>query len=177
MSDSLRPHRLQHARLPCLSPCLEACSNSCPSSRWCHPTISSSVIPFSFCLQSFPASESFLMSQSFTSGGQSIGASLWLTFCNMIFVLAAVRLCFFCLPSDGWGEEACVSFLMGGTGMGKTGSCFGGQGLAQWSSNLFIFWWLGLHSLPGSCLARGNPALGSTGSMVGLMATSKRANA
>ena len=73
-SNSLQPHGLQHARLPCPSPTPRACSNSCPWSQWCHPTISSSVIPFS-CLQSFPASGSFLVSQLFTSGGQSIGAS------------------------------------------------------------------------------------------------------
>ena len=73
VSDSLRPHGLQHARLPCPSPIPGACSNSCPSNRWCHPTISSSVIPFSSCLQSFPGSESFPMSQFFTSGGRSIG--------------------------------------------------------------------------------------------------------
>ena len=72
MSDSLRPHGLQHTRLPCPS---GACSNSCPSSQWCHPTISSSVVPFSSCLQSFPESGSFLISQFFASGGQSIGAS------------------------------------------------------------------------------------------------------
>ena len=64
-------HGLQHARLPCPSP--RACWNSCSLSQWCHPTISSSVIPFSSCLQSFPALGSFLMSQFFTSGGQSIG--------------------------------------------------------------------------------------------------------
>ena len=75
MSDSLRPHGLQHARLPCPSPTPEAYSNSCPSSQWCHLTTLSSVIPFSSCLQSFPASGSFQMSQFFTSGGQSIGAS------------------------------------------------------------------------------------------------------
>ena len=74
MSDSLHPHGLQHARLPCPSLFPWVCSNSCPSSRWCHPTISSSVIPFS-CLQSFPASGSFPKSQFFASGGQSIGAS------------------------------------------------------------------------------------------------------
>ena len=72
---TLRPHRLQHTRLPCPSPIPGACSNSCPSSWWCHPTISSSVIPFSSCLQSFLTSGSFPMSQLFTSGGQSIGAS------------------------------------------------------------------------------------------------------
>ena len=59
MSDSLWPHGLQHARLPCPSPTLGACSNSCPSNRWCHPAISSPIIPFSSCLQSFPASGSF----------------------------------------------------------------------------------------------------------------------
>ena len=75
MSDSLRPHGLKHARLPCPSPTPGACSNSCPSSQWCHPTISSSVVPFSSCLQSFPASGSFPMSQLFTSGGQRIGVS------------------------------------------------------------------------------------------------------
>ena len=75
VSASLWPHGLQHSRPPCLSPTLRACSNSCPSSRWCHPTISSSVIPFSFCLQSCPASGSFQMIQVFASGGQSIGIS------------------------------------------------------------------------------------------------------
>ena len=74
MFNSLRSHGLQHARLPCPSPTSRACSNSCPSSWWCHPTISSSVVPFSFCLQSFPPSGSFSMSQSFATGGQSIGA-------------------------------------------------------------------------------------------------------
>ena len=75
MSTSLRPHGLQHARLPCPSPTPGAYSNPCPSSRWCHPTITSSVVPFSSRLQSFPASGSFLRSQFFTSGGQSIGVS------------------------------------------------------------------------------------------------------
>ena len=76
MLDSLWPHGLQHARLPCLSPSPGACSNSCPLTQWCHPTISSSVVPFSSCLQSFPASGSFPRSQSFTSGGQSIRVSV-----------------------------------------------------------------------------------------------------
>ena len=75
MSDSWLPCGLQHARLPCPSPSPRACSNSCPSSWWFHPTISSSVIPFSSCLQSFSASGSFPMSQLFTWGGQSIGVS------------------------------------------------------------------------------------------------------
>ena len=76
MSDSLQPHGLQHTRLPCPSPTPGACSNSCPSSRWCHPTISSSVVPFSSCLQSFTASGSFPLSQFFTSSGQRTGASV-----------------------------------------------------------------------------------------------------
>ena len=75
MSDSLQPHGLQHAKLPCSSPSPTLCSNSCPLSGWCHPAISSSVAPFSSCLQSFPASGSFLMSWLFVSDGQSIGAS------------------------------------------------------------------------------------------------------
>ena len=74
VSDSLRPHEPQHARSPYPSPTPRVHPNPCPSSRWCHPTISSSVIPFSFCLQSF-ASGSFQMSQLLTSGGQSIGVS------------------------------------------------------------------------------------------------------
>ena len=75
VSDSLWPHGLQHVRPPCPSPTPRACSNSCSLSQWCHPTISSSVVPFPSCLQSFPASGSFPMSQFFKSGGQSIGAS------------------------------------------------------------------------------------------------------
>ena len=74
-SDSLRSHGPQHIRPPCPSPTPEVYSNSCPLSQWCHPTISSSVIPFSSCLQSFPASGSFQMSQFFTSSGQNIGVS------------------------------------------------------------------------------------------------------
>ena len=75
MSDSLRTHGLQHTRLPCTSPTPGAYSNSCPLSQWCHPTIYSSVVPFSSCLQSFPPSGSFPRSQFFASGGQSIGVS------------------------------------------------------------------------------------------------------
>ena len=74
VTNSLWPHEIQHTRLLCLSPSPRVCSNSCPSSQWCHPTISSSVIPFSSHLQSFPASGYFPMSHLFTSGGQSIGA-------------------------------------------------------------------------------------------------------
>ena len=75
MSDSLRPYGLQHTRLPCPSLSPGVCLNACSLSWWCHPNISSSVVPFSSCPQSFPASESFLMSRLFASGGQSIRAS------------------------------------------------------------------------------------------------------
>ena len=75
MSDSLQPQGLQHTRPPCSSPTPGVYSNSCPLSQWCHSIISSSVIPFSYSLRSFPASGSFLMSQLFTSGGQCIGVS------------------------------------------------------------------------------------------------------
>ena len=74
-SDSLRPHELQHARPPCPSPTPRVYPNSCPLSRWCHPTVSSSVIPFSSCLQSFQKSGSFQMSQLLPSGGQNTGVS------------------------------------------------------------------------------------------------------
>ena len=80
MSHSLWPHGLQHTRLPCPSPSPRVYSNSCPSSRWWHPTISPSVVPFSSCPQSFPALGSFLMSQLFASGGQRIGISFSFTF-------------------------------------------------------------------------------------------------
>ena len=75
VSDSLWPHGPQHTRPPCPSPTHRAYPNSCPLSQWCHPNISSSVVPFSSCLQSFPASGSFQMGQLFTQGGQSIGVS------------------------------------------------------------------------------------------------------
>ena len=80
MSDSLRPHELQHARLPCPSLTPGVHSNSRPSSRWCHPAISSSVIPFSSCPQSLPASGSFPMSQLFAWGGQSTGVAALASF-------------------------------------------------------------------------------------------------
>ena len=80
VSDSLQPHELQHTRPPCPSPTPGVHSNSCPSSRWCHPAISSSVIPFSSCPQSLPASESFPMSQLFAWGGQSTGVSALASF-------------------------------------------------------------------------------------------------
>ena len=80
LSDSLRPHESQHARPPCPSPSPGVHSDSCPSSQWCHPTISSSVIPFSSCPQSLPASESFPMSQLFAWGGQSTRVSALASF-------------------------------------------------------------------------------------------------
>ena len=76
VSDSLQPHGLQNAKLPCPSTAPRACLNSCPSSWWCHPTISSSVAPFSFCPQSFPASGSFPMNQFFTSGAKVLSFSI-----------------------------------------------------------------------------------------------------
>ena len=80
VSDSLRPHVLQHARPPCPSSTPRVHSNSCPSSRWCHPAISSSVVPFSSCPQSFPASESFPVSHLFSWDGQSTGVSALASF-------------------------------------------------------------------------------------------------
>ena len=77
------PHEPQHARTPCQSPTHGVYSNSCPSSRWCHPTISSSVVPFSSCLPSYPASGSFPMSQFFASGGQSTGVSASISVLSM----------------------------------------------------------------------------------------------
>ena len=85
VSYPLWPHGLQHTRLPCSLPSPRTCSNSCPLSRWCHPTISSSVISFSSCLLSFPASGSFPMSWLFASGGQSIGASASVSVLQWIF--------------------------------------------------------------------------------------------
>ena len=76
VSDSSRPRGLQHMRLPCPALSTGVCLSSCPLSQWCHPTVSSSVALFSFCLQFFPASGSFPLSQLFASGGQSMGASV-----------------------------------------------------------------------------------------------------
>ena len=89
--ESLKPRGLQHGRLPCPSPTPAAFSNSCPLSRWCHPTISSSVIPFSSCLQSFPASGSFPVSQFFASGVQSTRVSGLISFRMDWFDLFAVQ--------------------------------------------------------------------------------------
>ena len=94
--DSLWPHGLQHTRLPCPSPTPGACSNSCQLHWWCHPPISSSVVPFSSHLQSFPASESFQMNQFFASGGQSTGVSA------LASVLKMSILDWFLLGLTGW---------------------------------------------------------------------------
>ena len=96
MSDSLRPHELQHARPPCPSPTPGVHSNSCSSSRWCHPAILSSVVPFSSCPQSLPASDSFPMSQLFTWGGQRIGVSA------LASVLPVITQDWFPLGRTGW---------------------------------------------------------------------------
>ena len=84
VSDSLRPHELQNARPPCPSPTPGVHQNRCPLNRWCHPAILSSVIPFSSCLQFFPASGSFQISQLFASGGQTIGVSKYR---NLMFMM------------------------------------------------------------------------------------------
>ena len=91
-SYSLRPHGLQHARLPCPSPTPRVYTNSCPLSRWCHPTISSSVVPFSSLHKSFPASMSFQMSQLFTSSGQSIHVSASMSVLPMNIQLISFRM-------------------------------------------------------------------------------------
>ena len=102
VSYSLWPHGEQHNRLPCPSPTPRACSNSCPLSRWCHPNISSSVIPFSPSLLSFPASGSFPMSQFFASGGQSIGVSAQHQSFQWIFRIDFLRINWFDLfPVQG----------------------------------------------------------------------------
>ena len=85
VSDSLRPHKLQHTRPPCPSPTPGVHPNPHPSSQWCHPTISSSVVPFSSCPQSLPASESFPMSQLFAWGGRSTGVSALVSFLSKFF--------------------------------------------------------------------------------------------
>ena len=108
MSDSLRPHGLQHARLPCLPPSPGVCSNSCPLSQWCHPTFLSSVTPLSACLQSFPASGSFPMSWLFVTGGQSIGASASVSVLPMNIHWEFLR-----VPSDMFLSFARTSFPSG----------------------------------------------------------------
>ena len=129
MSDSLWPHGLHHARLPCPSPTPRACSNSCPLSQWCHPTISSSVIPFSSCLQSCPASGSFPMSPFFSSVGQRIGASASAS------ILPMNIQDWFPLGWTGW-----ISLQSKGFSKIKEHQLFGAQ-LSLWSTS-YIHTWL-----------------------------------
>ena len=112
MSNSFRPHELQHARPSCPSPTPRVYTNPCPSSWWCHPTTSFSVIPFSSCPQSFPASGSFQMSQPFSSGGQSIGvsASMSCSCINFFFYEFGFILCLsLCSPVQ---EALLLCFLL-----------------------------------------------------------------
>ena len=113
VSDSLRPHGLQHNMLPCPSPTPRVWANSCPLSRWCHPTISSSFIPFSSCPRSFPSSRSFPMGRLFTSGGQSTGpwasASVLPMNIQRLFPLG-LRVSFPCSPRDSQQSSATPQF-------------------------------------------------------------------
>ena len=106
VSNSLWPHEPQHTCLPCPSPSPGGCSNSCPLSPWCHPNISSSVVPFSFHLQSFPASVSLPMSQLCISGGQSIGASASASFLEGAFLCMCVYMLCMC------GQEGLLTLRM-----------------------------------------------------------------
>ena len=142
MFSSLWHHGLQHARLPCPSPSPGVCSNSCPLRRWCHPTISSSVVPFSSCLQSFPASGSFLLSQLFASGGQSIGASVSALVLPMNiqgwFSLGWTVL--ISLLSKGLSSVFCISWVGGGLDSVFQGhSMLGMRFSASWRHRI-IFW-------------------------------------
>ena len=128
-SDSLRPHESQHARPPCPSPTPGVHSNSCPSSRWCHPAISSSVVPFASCLLSSPASGSFTMSWLFTSGGQSFGASA--------AVLPISIQGWFSLELTDW-SPCCPRRVLSSTTIQKH-QFFGAQPFL-WSTNLRMFY-------------------------------------
>ena len=132
VSDSLRPHGLQHARLPCPSPTPGACSDSCPLSRWFHPAISSSVTHLSSCPQSFPASGSFPMSQLFASGGQSIGVSA--------SVLPVNTQDWFPLGWTGWIslQSKGLSRVLSNTTVQK--HQFFGPQLSSWSSSHIRTW-------------------------------------
>ena len=125
MSDSFRPHELQHTRPPCPSPTPGVYPNSCPLSQWYHPTISSSVIPFSSRPQSFPASGSFQMSQLFTSGGQTIGVS------SSTSVLPMNTQDWFPLGWTGW-------ISLQSKGLSRAHSCIGKlvQVLIGWFGNM-----------------------------------------
>ena len=134
VSDSLRPHELQHARPPCPSPTPGIHSNSRPSSQWCHPAISSSVVPFSSCPQSFPASESFPMSQLFTWGGQSTGVSALTSFSPK--------------KSQGWSSEWTGWISLQSKGLSRVFTnttaqkhqLFGAQPSSQSNSHIHTWW-------------------------------------
>ena len=130
-SNSFRPHGLQHARLPCPSPTPGACSNSCSSSQWCHPTISFSVI---FCLQSFPESGSFSMSQFFASGGQRLEFQLQHHSSNEYLGLISFRIDWFDLPAVPRNLKSLLQHHS------SKASIFGAQ-LSLWS-NSHIHTWL-----------------------------------
>ena len=134
MPESLRAHGLQHARLPCPSPPTRACSTSWPASRWCHPTVSFSVIPFSYCLQYFPASGPFLKRQFFASGGQSTGASVSATVIPMNIQE------WFCLGLTGWIslQSKGLSRVFSNTTVQK--HHFFGTPLSLWSNSHFHTW-------------------------------------
>ena len=136
VSDSLRPHGLQHARPPCPSPTPRVYSESWPLSRWCHPTISSSVILFSSCLQSSPASGSYQMSQFFASGGQSIGVS------------ASVSV--FSMNIQDWFPLGLTGLILQSKGLSRVFSNntvqkhqFFGTPLSLWSNSHIHTWLLG----------------------------------
>ena len=137
MSDSLWPHGLQHARLPCPSPTPGNCSNSCPSSRWCHPTISSSVVPFSSHLQSLPVSGSSQMSQFFTLAGQSIGVSASAS------VLPMNIQDWFFLGLTGWISLQSKGFSSVFFNATVQKHQFFGDQLSSWSSSHIHTWLLG----------------------------------
>ena len=136
MSDSLQLHALQYARLPCPSPTPGACSKSCPSRHWCHPTISSSAVPFSFHLQSSPALGSFPMNQFFTSGRQSIRVSASAS------VLTKNIQNWFPLGCTGWisSQSKRLSRVFSNTTVQKH-QFFGAQ-LSLWSSSHISTWLL-----------------------------------
>jgi len=136
VANSLWPHGLQHTRLPCPSLCPRVCSNSCPLSQWCYLTISFSAIPFSFCLQSFPALGSFPMSWLFTSGGRSVGAS------------ASVHL----INIQSWFPLRLTGFILQSKGLSKVFSSttvqkhrFFGPQPSLWSSSHSCTWLQYMH--------------------------------
>ena len=134
MSDSLRPHGLQHTRPSCPSPTPRVYSNSCPLSRWCHPTISSSIVPFSSRLQSFPASGSFQMNHLFASGGQNFGVSASTS------VLPLNIQDWFPLGGTGWTSllSKCLSRIFSNTTVQK--HQFFGTQLFLWSNSHIHTW-------------------------------------